>query len=105
MATPWKLADHPRLGKGKVVGVVVLDGWGEAPPDPFNCIHVADTHTMDALKKVRARPDQFTGSCACVRVILLVNSVSSACVRAAGCSGAVEADQSSRDGGGAAYGR
>jgi 2,3-bisphosphoglycerate-independent phosphoglycerate mutase len=54
MATPWKLADHPRLGKGKVVGVVVLDGWGEAPPDPFNCIHVADTPTMDALKKVRA---------------------------------------------------
>jgi 2,3-bisphosphoglycerate-independent phosphoglycerate mutase len=51
-ATPWKLPDHPRLGKGKVVGVVVLDGWGEAPPDPFNCIHVADTPTMDALKKV-----------------------------------------------------
>uniref|UniRef100_A0ACD5WZT2 Uncharacterized protein n=1 Tax=Avena sativa TaxID=4498 RepID=A0ACD5WZT2_AVESA len=50
-ATPWKLADHPRLGKGKVVGVVVLDGWGEAPPDPFNCIRVADTPTMDALKK------------------------------------------------------
>ncbi|KQK21855.1 hypothetical protein BRADI_1g63510v3 [Brachypodium distachyon] len=47
----WKLADHPRLGKGKVVGVVVLDGWGEAPPDPFNCIHVADTPTLDALKK------------------------------------------------------
>nr|XP_051207511.1 2,3-bisphosphoglycerate-independent phosphoglycerate mutase-like isoform X1 [Lolium perenne] len=51
MAMPWKLADHPRMGKGKVVGVVVLDGWGEAPPDPFNCIHVADTPTMDALKK------------------------------------------------------
>jgi len=50
-ARPWKLADHRRLGKGKVVGVVVLDGWGEAPPDPFNCIHVADTPTMDALKK------------------------------------------------------
>ena len=50
---PWKLADHARLGKGKVVGVVVLDGWGEAPPDPFNCIHAADTPTLDALKKVR----------------------------------------------------
>jgi len=32
---------------------VVLDGWGEAPPDPFNCIHAADTPTLDALKKVR----------------------------------------------------
>uniref|UniRef100_A0A453I669 phosphoglycerate mutase (2,3-diphosphoglycerate-independent) n=1 Tax=Aegilops tauschii subsp. strangulata TaxID=200361 RepID=A0A453I669_AEGTS len=51
---PWKLAEHARLGKGKVVGVVVLDGWGEAPPDPFNCIHVADTPTLDALKKVSA---------------------------------------------------
>ncbi|KAF8683995.1 hypothetical protein HU200_044946 [Digitaria exilis] len=50
---PWELAAHPRLAKGKVVGVVVLDGWGEAPPDPFNCIHVADTPTLDALKKVR----------------------------------------------------
>lgn len=48
---PWKLAEHARLGKGKVVGVVVLDGWGEVPPDPFNCIHVADTPTLDALKK------------------------------------------------------
>ncbi|KAI4994264.1 hypothetical protein ZWY2020_029312 [Hordeum vulgare] len=48
---PWKLAEHARLGKGKVVGVVVLDGWGEAPPDPFNCIHVADTPTLDAFKK------------------------------------------------------
>ncbi|GJN31391.1 hypothetical protein PR202_gb19784 [Eleusine coracana subsp. coracana] len=48
---PWDLAAHPRLGKGKVVGVVVLDGWGEAPPDPFNCIHAAETPTIDALKK------------------------------------------------------
>nr|CAB3500935.1 unnamed protein product [Digitaria exilis] len=48
---PWELAAHPRLAKGKVVGVVVLDGWGEAPPDPFNYIHVAETPTLDALKK------------------------------------------------------
>ncbi|XP_062211140.1 2,3-bisphosphoglycerate-independent phosphoglycerate mutase-like [Phragmites australis] len=48
---PWELAAHPRLAKGKVVGVVVLDGWGEAAPDPFNCIHVTDTPTLDALKK------------------------------------------------------
>jgi hypothetical protein len=50
---PWELAAHPRLPKGKTVAVVVLDGWGEAAPDPFNCIHVADTPTLDALKKVR----------------------------------------------------
>lgn len=48
----WELAAHRRLEKGKVVGVVVLDGWGEAAPDTFNCIHVADTPTLDALKKV-----------------------------------------------------
>ncbi|PAN49841.1 hypothetical protein PAHAL_9G478900 [Panicum hallii] len=48
---PWELAAHPRLAKGTLVGVVVLDGWGEAPPDPFNCIHAADTPTLDALKK------------------------------------------------------
>lgn len=50
---PWELAAHPRLPKGRTVAVVVLDGWGEAAPDPFNCIHVADTPTLDALKKVR----------------------------------------------------
>lgn len=55
---PWKLADQPRLGKGKVVGVVVLDGWGEAAPDPFNCIHVAATPTLDALKKVPTFADR-----------------------------------------------
>ena len=49
----WELAAHPRLPKGKTVAVVVLDGWGEAPPDPFNCIHIADTPTLDALNKVR----------------------------------------------------
>ncbi|GFY82528.1 phosphoglycerate mutase, 2,3-bisphosphoglycerate-independent [Actinidia rufa] len=47
----WKLEDHPKLPKGKVVAVVVLDGWGEASPNPYNCIHVADTPTMDSLKK------------------------------------------------------
>lgn len=48
----WKLADHPKLPKGKIVGLVVLDGWGEANPDQYNCIHVAETPTMDSLKKV-----------------------------------------------------
>ncbi|PSS34802.1 2,3-bisphosphoglycerate-independent phosphoglycerate mutase [Actinidia chinensis var. chinensis] len=47
----WKLKDHPKLPKGKVVAVVVLDGWGEASPNQYNCIHVADTPTMDSLKK------------------------------------------------------
>ncbi|KAF8397068.1 hypothetical protein HHK36_018706 [Tetracentron sinense] len=47
----WKLADHPKLPKGKIVAMVVLDGWGEANPDKYNCIHVAETPTMDSLKK------------------------------------------------------
>ncbi|KAL0922571.1 hypothetical protein M5K25_006562 [Dendrobium thyrsiflorum] len=46
----WKLADHPKLPKGKTVAVVVLDGWGEANPDEYNCIHTAKTPTMDSLK-------------------------------------------------------
>jgi 2,3-bisphosphoglycerate-independent phosphoglycerate mutase len=46
----WKLADHPKLPKGKPVAVVVLDGWGEAKPDQYNCIHIAETPTMDSLK-------------------------------------------------------
>ncbi|XP_020591641.1 2,3-bisphosphoglycerate-independent phosphoglycerate mutase [Phalaenopsis equestris] len=46
----WKLADHPKLPKGKTVAVVVLDGWGEAKPDEYNCIHTAKTPTMDSLK-------------------------------------------------------
>ncbi|KAJ0808173.1 putative phosphotransferase (phosphomutase) [Helianthus annuus] len=48
--TSWKLADHPKLPKGKPIAVVVLDGWGEASPDKYNCIHVAETPTMDSLK-------------------------------------------------------
>ncbi|KAL1360207.1 hypothetical protein HN51_005560 [Arachis hypogaea] len=47
----WKLADHPKLPKGKPVAVVVLDGWGEANADQYNCIHTAETPTMDSLKK------------------------------------------------------
>lgn len=53
----WKLADHPKLPKGKTVAVVVLDGWGEAKPDQYNCIHIAETPTMDSLKKVLLVPD------------------------------------------------
>ncbi|CAL5389063.1 unnamed protein product [Camellia sinensis] len=54
----WKLADHPKLPKGKTVAVVVLDGWGEASPNPYNCIHVADTPTMDSLKN-KGVPDRW----------------------------------------------
>ncbi|KAL6614246.1 hypothetical protein ACP70R_036516 [Stipagrostis hirtigluma subsp. patula] len=46
----WTLPDHPKLPKGKTVAVVVLDGWGEANPDKYNCIHVAQTPVMDSLK-------------------------------------------------------
>ena len=48
----WKLEDHPKLPKGKTVGLIVLDGWGEANPDQYNCIHVAQTPAMDSLKQV-----------------------------------------------------
>ncbi|KAM1030673.1 hypothetical protein ACFX13_035261 [Malus domestica] len=47
----WKLPDHPKLPKGKVIGLIVLDGWGEANTDQYNCIHVADTPVMNSLKK------------------------------------------------------
>ncbi|XP_027339680.1 2,3-bisphosphoglycerate-independent phosphoglycerate mutase [Abrus precatorius] len=47
----WKLADHPKLPKGKTVAMVVLDGWGEATANEYNCIHVAETPCMDSLKK------------------------------------------------------
>ncbi|PIN20385.1 Phosphoglycerate mutase [Handroanthus impetiginosus] len=46
----WKLKDHPKLPKGKTIAMVVLDGWGEAKPNQYNCIHVAETPTMDSLK-------------------------------------------------------
>jgi hypothetical protein len=52
MASSWTLPDHPKLPKGKPVAVVVLDGWGEANPDQYNCIHVAQTPVMDSLKNV-----------------------------------------------------
>ncbi|MFS7924542.1 putative phosphoglycerate mutase (2,3-diphosphoglycerate-independent) [Helianthus anomalus] len=32
--------------------MIVLDGWGEASPDKYNCIHVAETPTMDSFKNV-----------------------------------------------------
>ncbi|XP_059668185.1 2,3-bisphosphoglycerate-independent phosphoglycerate mutase [Cornus florida] len=47
----WKLPEHPKLPKDKILAMVVLDGWGEAKPDPYNCIHVAETPTMDSLKQ------------------------------------------------------
>ncbi|MFS8032116.1 putative phosphoglycerate mutase (2,3-diphosphoglycerate-independent) [Helianthus anomalus] len=48
----WKLADHPKLPKGKLVAMIVLDGWGEASPDNYNCIHVAEPPAIDSLKNV-----------------------------------------------------
>ncbi|KAL0362133.1 UNVERIFIED_CONTAM: 2,3-bisphosphoglycerate-independent phosphoglycerate mutase [Sesamum calycinum] len=46
-----EIEGSPKLPKGKTIAVVVLDGWGEATPNEYNCIHVADTPTMDSLKK------------------------------------------------------
>jgi len=40
------------------VAVVVLDGWGEASPDQYNCIHVAQTPVMDSLKN--GAPEKWT---------------------------------------------
>lgn len=54
----FKLADHPKLPKGKQLAVVVLDGWGEEKPDQYNCIHVAETPAMDSLKK--GAPEKWT---------------------------------------------
>ncbi|XP_051115478.1 2,3-bisphosphoglycerate-independent phosphoglycerate mutase-like isoform X2 [Andrographis paniculata] len=53
----WTLKDHPKLPKGKPLAVVVLDGWGEANPNQYNCIHVAETPTLDSLKK--GKPDKW----------------------------------------------
>jgi 2,3-bisphosphoglycerate-independent phosphoglycerate mutase len=50
MANAMTLPDHPKLPKGKTVAVVVLDGWGEAGADQYNCIYVAQTPVMDSLK-------------------------------------------------------
>ncbi|KAK4713932.1 hypothetical protein R3W88_019839 [Solanum pinnatisectum] len=47
----WKLKDHPKLPKGKTVAVIVLDGWGEAKPNEYNAISVAETPVMDSLKQ------------------------------------------------------
>ncbi|CAD6236236.1 unnamed protein product [Miscanthus lutarioriparius] len=57
-AFSWTLPDHPKLPKGKPVAVVVLDGWGEANPDQYNCIHVAQTPVMDSLKN--GAPEKWT---------------------------------------------
>ncbi|KAE8685619.1 2,3-bisphosphoglycerate-independent phosphoglycerate mutase [Hibiscus syriacus] len=46
----WKLEDHPNLRKGKTIALIVLDDWGENKTDDYNCIHVAQTPTMDSLK-------------------------------------------------------
>ncbi|KAL6503362.1 hypothetical protein OROGR_025285 [Orobanche gracilis] len=48
----WKLADHPKLPKDKIIAMIVLGGWGEVHANQYNCIHVAETPTMDSLKQV-----------------------------------------------------
>ncbi|KAM0875727.1 hypothetical protein ACQ4PT_036606 [Festuca glaucescens] len=58
MATSWTLPDHPTLPKGKQVAVIVLDGWGEASADQYNCIHRAETPVMDSLKN--GAPEKWT---------------------------------------------
>lgn len=53
MATSqWKLKEHGRIPRNNILALVVLDGWGENKPDQYNCIHVAETPTMDKLKEV-----------------------------------------------------
>ncbi|KAH7438682.1 hypothetical protein KP509_04G026500 [Ceratopteris richardii] len=47
----WLLPAHTKFPKGRTLAIVVLDGWGEQIPDQYNAIHVANTPTMDALKK------------------------------------------------------
>ncbi|KAK1667574.1 hypothetical protein QYE76_055733 [Lolium multiflorum] len=58
MATSFTLPDHPTLPKGKPVAVIVLDGWGEASADQYNCIHRAETPVMDSLKN--GAPERWT---------------------------------------------
>uniref|UniRef100_A0ACD5U2T7 Uncharacterized protein n=1 Tax=Avena sativa TaxID=4498 RepID=A0ACD5U2T7_AVESA len=58
MATSWTLPDHPKLPKGKLVTIIVLDGWGEATADQYNCIHRAETPVMDSLKN--GAPEKWT---------------------------------------------
>ena len=47
----WMM-DHPKLPKGKVVAVGVMDGWEEAKLDQYNCILVANSLTMNSLNQV-----------------------------------------------------
>ncbi|KAJ7295077.1 hypothetical protein O6H91_Y214200 [Diphasiastrum complanatum] len=53
----WKLADHPKIEKGKTVAVVILDGWGEQAANKYNAIYVANTPAMDSLKE--GAPDKW----------------------------------------------
>jgi hypothetical protein len=84
MATQWTLPDHPTLPKGKQVAVIVLDGWGEASADQYNCIHRAETPVMDSLKNVcaLAMPPLCTLSCCaaniqigCLRLLMVASSL------------------------------
>lgn len=48
----FKLQEHGKIPKDNIIALVVLDGWGESKPDKYNCIHVAETPTMDKFKEV-----------------------------------------------------
>ncbi|GAB4815974.1 hypothetical protein N2152v2_003020 [Parachlorella kessleri] len=51
----FTLQPSPNVDKKSPLLVCILDGWGENIPDEWNAIHVADTPTTDALKKVPRR--------------------------------------------------
>ncbi|CAN1862898.1 Pentatricopeptide repeat-containing protein At3g16610 [Linum perenne] len=71
----WKLADHTKLLKGRMISMIVLHGWGEANPDQFNCIHIAETPTMDSFKQV-SRPRTTWGTVKSVTMLLVLDASS-----------------------------
>ncbi|EFJ26058.1 hypothetical protein SELMODRAFT_98756 [Selaginella moellendorffii] len=56
-ATNWKLEAHPNMPKGKILAMIVLDGWGEQIKDEYNAIHVAPTPCMDSFRETA--PDRW----------------------------------------------
>lgn len=51
------MAKQYGLPKGRLVVVIVLEGWGENISDQYNAIHLARTPTLDSLKK--GKPDRW----------------------------------------------